>query len=136
MIALLALIACTHGLDTATLDVAGHPVTAELAVTPDQREQGLMFRKTMAQDDGMLFVYPDEQPRSFWMKNTSLPLAIAFADRYGVIVTIAEMQPYDEGRTQSLYPAMYALEMNTGWFAKNNVTTGQKIAGMPKDAAK
>lgn len=120
-----------HKLPTATLDVDGHAVVAEIADDAKEREQGLMNRPSMGADEGMLFVYADDVPRSFWMHNTPLPLTIAFADRKGVIVKIADMVPYDESRVQSLYPAMYALEMNQGWFAAHDVSVGDAMKNLP-----
>lgn len=135
--ALALLLACdgVHKLPTATLDVDGHAVVAEIADDPKEREQGLMNRPSMGPDEGMLFVYPDDVPRSFWMHNTPLPLSIAFADRKGVIVKIADMVPYDEQRVQSLYPAMYALEMNQGWFASHDVIVGDAMKNLPAPPA-
>lgn len=119
---------------TTTLDVGGHAVVAELAVDDEQRARGLMHRSRMAEDDGMLFLYPDSKPRSFWMKDTKIPLSIAFIDASGEIVKIADMQPLVTESTKSLYPAKYALEMNQGWFERHGVTKGAKVAGIPKDA--
>jgi uncharacterized membrane protein (UPF0127 family) len=118
-------------LDTAIVQVDGHPVTVELAINGDQRATGLMHRETMGADEGMLFVYVDEKPRSFWMKDTSLPLTIAYADRHGVIVKILDMTPFSTDSVQSVYPAMYALEMNQGWFASHDVVAGDAITGIP-----
>ena len=130
---LLFAIACgAHQLPTQTIDVGGHSVTAEIADDAETRARGLMYRESMSADDGMLFVYPDETPRSFWMKDTTLPLSIAFADRQGVIVKIADMKPLDTSRVQSLYPAMYALEMNRGWFDAHGVAAGAKLGDLPK----
>ena len=81
----------------------------------------------------MLFVYNDERPRSFWMKNTLIPLDIAFVRRDGTIVKIAQMEPISVERTHSLYPATYALEMNVGWFAAHDVEAGDKITRIPTD---
>ncbi len=79
----------------------------------------------------MLFVYPDIAPRAFWMKDTRIPLSIAYADGDGKVVRIADMTPYSTDRTPSLYPAKYALEVNQGWFERNGVTTGQYLADLP-----
>lgn len=119
---------------TTTLDVAGKSVVAELAVTTDQRARGLMHREHMGANDGMLFVYPESAPRSFWMKNTKIPLSIAFIDPKGKIVRIAKMQPLMQSSTKSLYPAKFALEMNQGWFENNGVTVGGMVTGIPDDA--
>lgn len=133
MILAAALLACTHSAATVVLDVGGHAVTAEVVADPEARAEGLMHRTSLADDAGMLFVYAQEAPRSFWMKNVPIPLSIAYLDRRGKIVKIAEMQPHDQAQTQSLYPAMYALEMNGGWFARNGVETGAVVAGIPTD---
>lgn len=135
MIALLLLVACggaAHKLPTTTISVDGHDVLVEIADEDPEREQGLMHRESMPADEGMLFVYPEERPRSFWMKDTRIPLSIAYADSKGKIVKILDMKPYDTGRYQSLYPAMYALEMNQGWFASHDVAEGDVMTGLPK----
>ncbi|MFT5686855.1 MAG: uncharacterized membrane protein (UPF0127 family) [Myxococcota bacterium] len=118
-------------LPTTSLSVGGQPATVEIADTPDLRRQGLMERAALKSDHGMLFVYPDERPRSFWMKNTPLPLSIAFLDTQGRIVRIADMAPLDETSTPSRYPAMYALEMEQGWFTRRGVSTGDRVEGLP-----
>lgn len=131
-----ALSACaTGGLPVHTLDVAGHPVRAELAFTDQTRQNGLMNRDRLGADDGMLFVYRDEQIRGFWMKDTRIPLSIAFADRHGQIVRIADMTPFDTSRVSSLGPAMYALEMNKGWFEAHHVQRGDAIGALPTGLA-
>jgi len=118
-------------LSTTTLSVSGHTITVELADTPDLRRQGLMERTALKPDHGMLFIYPDERPRSFWMKNTPLPLSITFLDSLGRIVRLADMAPLDETSTPSRYPAMYALEMEQGWFLKRGVSAGDRVEGLP-----
>ena len=133
MTALLLAIACSNKLPTAALTIGGHTVTAELAATDEDRQQGLMFRDSLDTDAGMLFAYPDTKVRGFWMKDTRIPLSIAFADADGVIVRIADMRPFDQTRTSSLYPAKYALEMEKGWFAKKGIAKGATIEGIPAD---
>ena len=130
MIVLLA--ACAHTLPTASIEVDGHPVTVEVADDEATRQNGLMNRDHLGADAGMLFVYPDEQVRGFWMKDTRIPLSIAFATRSGHIVRIADMKPFDRTRVSSLAPATYALEMNRGWFAAHGVEEGDVIRGLPK----
>jgi uncharacterized membrane protein (UPF0127 family) len=124
-------LACGSGLPTATVEVDGHPVAVEIASTAADRERGLMDRDALGDGRGMLFVYDGEKPRSYWMKNTRTPLSIAFADRKGVIVKILDMTPHDTTHYQSLYPAMYALEVDRGWFAANGVEAGDWIADLP-----
>ena len=82
-------------------------------------------------DQGMLFVYPDERPRNFWMKDTSLPLSIAYLDAQGRIVRIADMTPFDTSPVPSVRPAMYALEVNQGWFTRHAVQVGASAKGVP-----
>lgn len=115
-----------------TLEVDGTPVQAEHVYTQADRAEGLMRRKSLPTDGGMLFSYPDEKVRGFWMKDTWIPLSIAFVDADGVIVRIADMEPHDTSRTSSLYPARYALEMNKGWFEAHDVVKGDRIDGIPE----
>ncbi|MBX2796647.1 MAG: DUF192 domain-containing protein [Myxococcales bacterium] len=129
----LFLIACTPKLPSATLTVDGHAVQVEIAATPKTREKGLMHRESMERDEGMLFIYPDSAVRGFWMKNTPLPLTIAYANSQAKIVHIADMEPFDLKRISSLSPAKYALEMNQGWFDDNKVSKGVIIEGIPSD---
>ena len=114
------------------LTLGGTQVNAEVADTPKERARGLMGRVSLLPDSGMLFVYPDEAPRSFWMKNTPLPLSIAFMDASGRIVHVADMVPLEEEPVPSIHPAMYALEMTKGWFGEHGVMVGQTVAGLPK----
>lgn len=118
---------------THTIAVDGQTVLVELAVNTKDRAQGLMHRPSLPADEGMLFVYPDEKPRSFWMKDTKIPLSIAFADSKGRIVKIADMHPLVTASTKSLYPAKYALEMNQGWFAAHDVVEGELLTDLPDD---
>jgi len=118
-------------LPVAWLRVGPHRVSAEIAVRPGDRQQGLMFRDSMPPDHGMLFVFPKEQVLSFWMRNTTLPLSIAYADARGVIVRIADLEPLDERMVTSMGPARYALEMNRGWFREHGVGVGDRIADIP-----
>lgn len=112
---------------TTELDVGGVTVTAEIADTPALRERGLMERDSLPENHGMLFVYPDERDLSFWMRNTPLALDIAFIDRSGTIVNIETMQPNDDESKVSTRPAMYALEMEAGWFEANGVEPGARV---------
>jgi len=103
-------------------------VNAEIADTPEERETGLMYRKSMKDDDGMLFVFEREIMLNFWMKNTLIPLDIAYIDKNGVINEIYHMKPLDVSVTyNSIKPAMYALEVNSGWFARHKIKNGSKI---------
>jgi uncharacterized membrane protein (UPF0127 family) len=128
----ISMLACGGPPGTATLDVGGHRVLAEVADDPAERALGLMHRDSLDTDAGMLFVYTDSAIREFWMKDTRIPLSIAFIDEAGKVVRVAEMQPFDETRTSSLYPARYALEMTTGWFAAHDVAKGAVVKGLPE----
>lgn len=110
-----------------TLDVAGHEVKVEVADDESERRRGLMHRDSLPEDRGMLFVYPEEQTLSFWMRNTDIPLDVAFIDRRGYIVDIQQMDPRTEEMHRSSRPAMYALEMNRGWFEAHGVEEGDRV---------
>lgn len=129
---LFTLAACGGPFPTATIDVAGHPVKVEIAADDELRMRGLMYRDSLGADRGMLFIYPDEQMRGFWMKNTRIPLDIAFADSQGRILWIDQMKPLDTNTTSSRYPAKYALEMNEGWFAAHSITVGGVLGDLPE----
>lgn len=111
-----------------TVQVGSNEIRVEIADAAAERERGLMYRESLPEDQGMLFVYASEQVRSFWMRNTLIPLDIAFIDSDGVIVDIQRMeQTQSEELTTSRYPAMYALEMNLGWFETNGVAVGDRL---------
>jgi hypothetical protein len=112
---------------TIPLTIGEHVLQVELATTPEERAQGLMFREDLPPDGGMLFVFPSSAPRSFWMQNTPLPLSIAFLDEEGRILNIAQMEPLDTGpRYRSAGPARYALEVHQGWFAERGIEAGDR----------
>ncbi|MDL5054469.1 DUF192 domain-containing protein [Oscillatoria laete-virens NRMC-F 0139] len=116
-------------LRTSILLVGLKPVTAEIALTPEEKRRGLMGRTHLGENEGMLFVYPTPRQASFWMKNTSLPLSIAYADAEGVIQEIHDLEPHSlTAVTSRHFGIKYALEMNRGWFEKNGVSTKQKIS--------
>ena len=116
---------------TATVSItnaAGQTVDilVEIADTPAERETGLMGRSALAADSGMLFVFDQDQPLSFWMKDTLIPLSIAFINSKGIIVDIQDMQPLDETPHHSVAPAKYALEVNQGFFAAQGIQVGDQ----------
>jgi uncharacterized membrane protein (UPF0127 family) len=113
------------------LVVDGHRITVELARRPSDRSRGLMFRTSLPPDHGMLFVFPVDEVQTFWMRNTKIPLSIAYADASGRIVRIADLEPFDERPVSSIAPARYALEMNRGWFAAHSVEAGDAITDIP-----
>ncbi len=116
---------------TGHVSVAGHPLKVELAVTEDQREQGLMFRKQLGHDDGMLFVFDEPAYHAMWMKNTLIPLSVAFLDADGRILNVLDMEPQTLDTHQAAGPARYAIETNKGWFAERKVKAGDKVTGLP-----
>lgn len=118
-------------LDTVNLVAGMHNIKAELARTPQQRQIGMMHRTQMASHEGMLFVFEQPAPQCFWMKNTLLPLSIAFIADDGSIVNIADMQPQSEKSHCSAQPVRFALEMNQGWFDKRGIKPGFKLKGPP-----
>ncbi len=113
------------------LSAGMHQIDAQVASTPDQRMTGLMHRKEMPQHEGMLFVFEQPSQQCFWMKNTLLPLAIAFVADDGTIVNLDEMAPQTLDSHCSAKPVRYVLEMNKGWFAKKGIKAGDKLAGPP-----
>ncbi len=113
------------------LSAGMHQIDAQVAATPEQRMTGLMHRKEMPQHEGMLFVFEQPSQQCFWMKNTLLPLSIAFLEDDGTIVNIHEMAPQTLESHCSEKPVRYVLEMNKGWFSKKGIKAGQKLKGAP-----
>jgi uncharacterized protein len=113
------------------LNAGIHNINAELAATPQQREVGLMFRPTMAANDGMLFVFERAGQQCFWMKNTLIPLSVAFVADDGSVVNIEAMKPQTLDSHCSTQPVRFVLEMNEGWFAKRGIKPGAKLRGAP-----
>jgi len=113
------------------LTVKGKKIRAEVAQTEEEKARGLMFREILGKDEGMLFVYDREEILTFWMKNTPLPLSIAFIDQGGKIVDIQDMDPFSLRTHASALPARYALEMNQGWFKRNQIQTGDVVKISP-----
>ncbi|MEI6033459.1 MAG: DUF192 domain-containing protein [Verrucomicrobiae bacterium] len=119
-------------LPATTLRIGKASVRAEVADDDGERAAGLMFRESLAPDSGMLFVLPGTGPASFWMKNTFVPLSIAFIGPDGAIMEIHDLQPKSEAIVRSTFPRIaYALEMPQGWFSKNNIWPGEEIFGLP-----
>lgn len=112
---------------TVPMDVGGTVFTIELAATPEQRQQGLMHREELAANTGMLFIFPESAPRSFWMKDTPLPLSIAFISSEGRILEIYDMEPLSLTPVRSRFPAKYALEVNQGRFDELGIEPGDRI---------
>lgn len=112
-----------------TLGAGMHLIQAQVASTPQQRATGLMFRKEMPPNEGMLFIFEQPASQCFWMKNTLLPLTIAFIADNGSIVNLADMKPQTTASHCSAEPVRYVLEMNRGWFAKRGIKAGSQLGG-------
>lgn len=129
LIPLLVLISCQSSkpLPINNILINGRAITVEIAATSEARTKGLMERKKLARNSGMLFIYPEEDHQRFWMKNTLIPLSIAFIKTDGTISQIKPMEPKSEVSVWSLDRVKYALEMNQDWFERNNVKPGDKF---------
>ncbi len=119
-------------LRTEKISIAGIVITAEVADTPEARERGLMYRKSMPSNDGMLFVFERAEPMSFWMKNTLIPLSIGYFGADKKLIETYEMAPTVLGEQRpKVYPShgavLYAVEMNKGWFANHHIKTGAEL---------
>ncbi|MDR7304979.1 DUF192 domain-containing protein [Rhodoferax saidenbachensis] len=108
-----------------------YQIDAQVAQAPEQRTTGLMFRREMPQQEGMLFVFEQPSGLCFWMKNTVLPLTAAFIADDGTIVNLADMKPQTTDTHCAMKPVRYVLEMNQGWFAKRGIKAGSKLGGVP-----
>ena len=120
--------ACPIELPVAAISINGHPLTVELAGTPTARACGLSHRNKLSDNQGMLFIFPARELRTFWMKDTRIPLSIAFLDDSGRILSIhlmAAMQTNE--RYRSLQPVRYALEVNQGWFTNRKIGVGDRV---------
>ncbi len=124
-------------LPAVTLGIGAKSVNAEVADETPERTAGLMFREKLAPDSGMLFVMPRPERATFWMKNTLLPLSIAYINASGVILEIHDLEPHNENAVSSAFPHIaYALEMEQGWFARNKILPGDRIRGLPAPGGK
>ncbi len=118
-------------LPTLPLTAGIHVIQAEIAKEPAQQMVGMMFRREMGANEGMLFVNDEAGVRCFWMRNTLIPLSIAFIADDGSIVNIADMAPQSEQSHCSARPVRFALEMRQGWFAKHGLKAGFQLNGAP-----
>ncbi len=104
------------------------PLRVEVAATPEKQERGLMFRQSLPEDEGMLFVFKEPQELTFWMRNTLIPLDIAFVSADGVILNIHQAKPLDESiQYRSAGSAKYVIETNQGWFARHGIQPGDRV---------
>jgi uncharacterized membrane protein (UPF0127 family) len=121
------------GLKIVDLKILDASLKAEVADTPQASENGLMFRDSLPEDRGMLFVFEQPKTASFWMRNTRIPLSIAYIDSIGRILEIKSMKPLDETVIPSVSDQVaYALEVNQGWFGRHGIVPGAKIDGIPR----
>ena len=124
--------ASAEDLPTVQLSIRGHRLVAETATTTATRTVGLMHRFSLKPDHGMLFVFDAPQPLAFWMKNTFVPLSIAFIGVDGRILNIEDMAPRTETTHPSQGLALYALEMKKGWFAQHTIVAGDRVEGLER----
>jgi uncharacterized protein len=125
-------LASAQDLPTVQLNIKGHRLVAETATTTATRTVGLMHRFSLKPDHGMLFVFGAPQPLAFWMKNTYVPLSIAFIGADGRILNIEDMTPQTETTHPSRGRVLYALEMKKGWFAERAIVAGDRVEGLEK----
>lgn len=128
----LAAVAAHAELPEISLTIGGHKIAAEVASTDSQRSQGLMHRRMLPENRGMLFVFPETALHGMWMMNTYIPLSVAFLDAKGVIINIADMEPHTRATHGATQPAKYALETNQGWFRKRGIKAGAKVEGLDR----
>lgn len=119
-------------LPVTSLSIDSHTITAEVAATGPSRSYGLMHRASLPPDTGMLFIFEAVGRPCFWMKNTPLPLSIAFIDQSGIIVNTADMQPHSTDSHCPAAPILYALEMEQGWFESRNIRAGARVNNLPQ----
>jgi uncharacterized protein len=128
---LLALPAAAQQPPVVQLSAGMHLIRAEVAADFATRMRGLMHRESMPQNAGMLFIFDEATQHCMWMKNTLIPLSVAFIDERGAIINIEDMAPHSEKSHCARQPARYALEMNRGWFAAKGIKPGGRIGGIP-----
>ncbi len=117
------------------LKIGKHVLTAEVAHTDPDRMQGLMHRRMLPENRGMLFVFTNVALHGMWMMNTHIPLSVAFVDESGTIINIEDMQPHTRDPHSAKKPVRYALEMNQGWFRKRGIGPGSRIEGLERAPA-
>ncbi len=130
-LSLLLFVASAQAQEPLRLRIQGHELHAEYAQTVAQRERGLMGRRELAADSGMLFRFDEVRRHCLWMKDTPLPLSAAFFDEAGLLVDVIDLEPFNTEIRCSKRPARYALEMNQGWFDERGVELGARLAGIP-----
>ena len=118
-------------LPSVQLNAGMYLIRAEVAADVASRSRGLMHREALAPNAGMLFIFEEPASQCMWMKNTLIPLSVAFLDDGGEIINIADMTPHSEQAHCAARPARYALEMNRGWFAARGIKPGMRLGGIP-----
>lgn len=123
----------TFAVEKKTIKLGGKAIVVEVATTEEEHQKGLMYRKELPENQGMLFIFPSAQIRRFWMKNTFIPLSIAYFDADRKLIEVLDMEPVASEMAinlphyQSSKPAQYALEMNRGWFSRNKIKPGTEL---------
>jgi uncharacterized membrane protein (UPF0127 family) len=123
--------AVAQSLPVLQLNAGMHLIRAEVAADFASRGQGLMYRSAMPSNAGMLFIFDEAATQCMWMKNTLIPLSVAFIDEHGTVINIEDMAPQTEDSHCARRAALYALEMNRGWFAARGIKPGSRIGGIP-----
>ena len=131
LLLLAAVPALAQPLPSVQLSAGMHLIRAEVAADFATRARGLMHRDSLGANAGMLFVFDQPEIQCMWMKNTLIPLSVAFLDERGAIINIADMEPHSERTHCAARPARYALEMNRGWFAARGIKPGMRLGGIP-----
>ncbi|HEX6689859.1 MAG TPA: DUF192 domain-containing protein [Burkholderiales bacterium] len=132
LLLLAVLPALAQAQQTVQLSAGMHLIRAEVAADMATRSRGLMFRKSLAPNAGMVFIFDEVSTHCMWMKNTYVPLSVAFLDESGAIINIEDMAPQTEDSHCAKKPARYALEMERGWFASRGIKPGSKLGGIDK----
>jgi uncharacterized protein len=133
VVALLFSFSSCEAKETLVLQVGSERFSVEVADSPDERAKGLMNRKRLDENEGMLFVFPHDQKVSFWMKNTSIPLSVAYIAADGTIREIHDLVPFREIPVSSRYSVRFALELSRGAFDRAGSGPGEKVLGLPAD---
>jgi len=123
--------ALAQDLPVVQLSAGMHSIRAEVAADFSTRARGLMHRASMPANSGMLFIFDEPAIHCMWMKNTLIPLSVAFLDEAGTVINVADMQPHSEQSHCAAREARYALEMNRGWFAARGIKPGMRLGGIP-----
>ena len=123
--------ALAQELPVVQLSAGMHSIRAEVAADFSTRMRGLMHRASLPANSGMLFIFDEPSIHCMWMKNTLIPLSVAFLDDAGTVINIADMQPHSEQSHCAAREARYALEMNRGWFAARGIKPGMRLGGIP-----